>query len=113
MQTNVWNGEASTALQRRLLEPSLYDLRIQNPMIAYGGVTGQDPNFGRNFATSGALLEGVVTDTSNRLTLALEKDTPSATASAGIIIASASANLGGNAAAGAHAFEDPNGTIVI
>lgn len=112
-QTNIWGGEGNVFFRRSLIQPSVFSIRIQNPLVGYGDPSGQgDPAFGRNFATASALMEGVVADNSNRLTLATLRNFPTATASAGFIIASASANLGGNAGAGAHTIERNNGQFI-
>ena len=112
-QSNIWMGEGGTYFRRSFIQPTVNSVRIQNPLVSYGDPSGQgDPAFGRNFATGSATLEGVVTDNSNRLTLATLRNFPTATASAGFIIASASANLGGSAGAGAHTLERNNGQFI-
>ncbi len=112
-QSNIWDGEGGTFLRRSFIQPTVFSMRIQNPLVSYGDPSGQgDPAFGRNFATASAQLEGVGTDNSNRLTLLTLRNQPTSTASAGIIIASASANLGGNAGAGAHTIERNNGQFL-
>jgi hypothetical protein len=112
-QSNIWEGEGGTFIRRSFIQPTVFSIRIQNPLVSYGDPSGQgDPAFGRNFATGSAQLEGVVTDNSNRLSLSTLRNLPTSTASAGFIIASASANLGGNAGAGAHTIERNNGQFV-
>lgn len=113
-QTNIWEGEGGVFYRRSLLQPTVSSLKIQNPLISYGDPTnGADPSFGRNFATASALMEGVTTDSSNRLTLQTLRNTPTASASGGIIIASASANLTGNAGAGSHTIERNSGKFIV
>ena len=114
-QSNVWTGEGGTFNRRTFLQPTIYSLRITDPLVQYGGLAN-DPAFGRNFATSGALLEGVVTDNNNQLTLAINRNLPTATISAGFIIASSSANLGAlgvNVGAGANVIQIPNGQFIL
>jgi hypothetical protein len=111
-QSNIWGGESFTFNRRSFLSPTIYTLRVSNPLVQYGGLIN-DPSYGRNFATAGALLEGVVTDNNNQLTLATNRNLPTATNSAGIIIASSSANLGGSAGAGANVIQMPNGQFMI
>lgn len=112
-QTNIWEGDGGLFYRRSLIQPTVYSVRIQNPLVSYGDPTGAgDPAFGRNFATGSAVMEGVVTDNSNRLKLATLRNFPTATGSAGFIIASASADLGGNAGAGAHTLERNNGQFI-
>jgi hypothetical protein len=114
VQRNIWEGEGGAFYRRSFIIPSVFSLKIQNPLVSYGDLTGQgDPVFGRNFATAGATLEGVGTDNSNRLSLLVNRNLPTSTASAGIIIASASANLGANAQAGTHTIERSNGQFLI
>ena len=112
-QSNIYQAEGGTFLRRSLIQPAVFSMRIQNPIVSYGDPTGAgDPAFGRNFATGSATLEGVVTDNSNRLSLATLRNFPTATASAGFIIASASANLGATVGAGAHTIERNNGQFL-
>ena len=111
-QSNVWGGETYTFNRRSFLDPSLFSLTIQNPMVQYGGLAS-DPQYGRNFATAGALLEGVVTNNNNQLSLAINRNLPSSTPAAGFIIASASGNLPFTEAAGGHAIAMPNGQFMI
>ncbi len=112
-QTNIWEGDGGLFYRRGFIQPTVYSIRIQNPLVSYGDPTGQgDPAFGRNFATGSATLEGVATDNSNRLSLLTLRNQPIGTPSAGFIIASASANLGGNAGAGAHTLERNNGQFI-
>ena len=114
-QSNVWGGESFTFNRRTFLQPTIYTIRVSNPLVQYGGGTGQDPSFGRNFATAGALLEGVVTDNDNELTLATNRNLPTATNDAGFIIASASADLpfASTLGAGAFTIQLPSGNFLI
>jgi hypothetical protein len=113
-QRNIWAGEGEAFYRRSFIQPTLFSLRLQNPLVSYGDPTGAgDPSFGRNFATASALLEGVTTDNSNRLTLATNRNLPTATASGGLIIASASANLGALAGAGTHTIERSTGQFLV
>ena len=112
-QRNIWAGEGEVFYRRTFLQPSVFSMRVQDPLVSYGDPTGAgDPAFGRNFATAGAQLEGVFTDNSNRLQLSLNRNLPTATATAGLIIASASANLGAIAGAGTHTIERNNGQFL-
>ena len=111
-QSNIWGGESFTFNRRSFLSPTIYTLTVSNPLVQYGGLIS-DPSYGRNFATAGALLEGVVTDNNNQLTLATNRNLPTATQSAGIILASSSANLGGSAGAGANTIQMPNGQFLV
>ena len=112
-QTNIWNGEGGTFYRRTFIQPTVFSMKIKNPMVAYGDLTGTgDPSFGRNFATDSATLEGVVTDNSNFLKLQTIRNLPVASTSAGFIIASASANLGATAAAGTHTIERATGQFL-
>jgi hypothetical protein len=113
-QSNVWGGESFTFNRRTPLQPAIYTLRVSDPLVQYGGLTS-DPAYGRNFATAGATLEGVVTSTSNQLTLAPNRDLPTATTEAGFFLASASADLPFSTSLGAGAFtiQLPNGNFLI
>jgi hypothetical protein len=114
-QSNIWSGEGGTFNRRSFLQPTIYSLRVSNPMIQYGGLAS-DPMYGRNFATSGAVLEGVVTDNNNQLSLMTIRNTPTATfsAGAGFIMASVSANFGPtNPGAGANAIGLANGKFIV
>ena len=113
-QRNIWAGEGEAYYRRSFLQPTVFDIKVQNPLVSYGDPTGTaDPAYGRNFATAAAQLEGVYTDNSNRLQLTTNRNLPTATASAGLIIASASANLGATAAIGTHVIERSNGQFLI
>ncbi len=113
-QRNIWAGEGEAFYRRSFIQPTVFSFKIINPLVSYGDPTGTgDPVFGRNFATASATLEGVVTDNSNRLTLSVNRNLPTATTSGGLIIASASANLGATAAIGTHTIERSNGTFLV
>lgn len=113
-QRNIWAGEGEVYYRRSLIQPAVFSIKVQNPLVSYGDLTGGgDPAFGRNFATDSAQFEGVVTDNSNRLLLATNRNLPTATRSAGLIIASASANLGATAGAGTHTIERSNGQFLV
>ena len=111
-QSNIWGGEGFTFNRRTFLQPSIYTIRISDPLVQYGGLAS-DPSYGRNFATAGALLEGVVTDNNNQLTLATNRNLPTATNSAGFMIASSSGALGGTAGAGSNTIQLPNGQFLV
>ena len=112
-QSNIWPGEGSTFNRRSFLQPSIYSLRISDPMVQYGGGVLGGEQYGRNFATAGAVLEGVVTTNTNQLTLNVNRNLPTASPAAGVIIASASANLGASAAAGSFTLQLPTGKFLV
>lgn len=113
-QRNIWAGEGEVFYRRSFLQPSVFSIKVQNPLVSYGDTSGTgDPGYGRNFATASAQLEGVFTDNSNRLMLATNRNLPTASASGGLIFASASANLGATAGAGTHTIERNNGQFLV
>ncbi len=113
IQSGVWPAEGGVSYFRYALEPTLFRIRIINPIAGYGGWVSTDLYNGRNEATQGAVLDNVVIDNTNRLTLATNRFNGSASASAGVIIASASANLGGAAGAGSVTITLPSGKLLV
>ena len=109
----MWAGEGSTAYARQIIQPALYDLKIQNPIYGYGGILSSNAEESRNGATQSATLSGIVTNNSNQLSLAPYLNYPSSTGSAEVIIASASADLGAIPGTGAHTLQLPNGNFLV
>jgi hypothetical protein len=93
--SGMWAAEGGTEYTRQVIQPALYDFKIQNPIYGYGGILSSDASESRSGATQSASLNGIVTTDNNSLTLApYSLNNNDATASAGIVIASASADLG-------------------
>jgi len=108
--SNMWASEGSTEYMRQITTPSLYDLKIQNPLAGYGGVLASDSTEDRNAATQSAIFDGTVTSDADSVTLATSRISGDASS---VVIASASANLGIAPGAGANVLQLPNGKFLI
>ncbi len=111
--SNMWASEGSTEYVRQITQPTLYDFKIQNPIAGYGGVLASDSTEDRNAATQSAVFNGTVTGDSDSVTLATFENGSVPSSNADIIVASASADLGGTAGTGSHTLQLPNGKFLI
>jgi len=89
--SGMWSSDGSTSYMRYITQPTLFDLKVQNPIAGFGGVIASDSTESRNAATQSATFDGTVTGDSDSVTLASFK--LSSSANYGIQIASAAANL--------------------
>jgi hypothetical protein len=109
--SGMWSSDGSTSYMRYITQPTLFDLKVQNPIAGFGGVIASDSTESRNAATQSATFDGTVTGDSDSVTLASFK--LSSSANYGIQIASAAANLGGTAGAGANTIQLANGKFLV
>jgi hypothetical protein len=114
-QSNVWSDESATYYRRSFIQPTVFNMRIENPLISYGNMDGTngDGSLGLRWGQDGATFEGVIIDPTTRLTLATNRNLPTSAAAGGFQIQSIAANLGANSGAGAHVLDLNNGKFLV